>query len=306
LVDKTPAELDPGTPSDTSIVHASENGVSTNSKGHDERDISRLQGTAPLYSSSKTYNVNDLVTESGTVFRNITAITIPEIFTPSKWVAISGGSEVGNRKVFNTKRQVSIYPRNDFIVQLIMVGEGSFNIDGDNTGFFDTDGLYIEYRVTTDMGAGDGGFFIVNCLRREHNFDITVKFRVPATADRRFWTGFFTADPASDDNPTAEHIGLRLSTSASNVNFVISHADGATQAETQLAVADTAIHTIRIVSDEANSKFQYSFDGVALTDITTNIPSATTDLDIYSQVFALAGGTLPHWDFWFLDGISDK
>ncbi len=89
MVDKTPAELDPGTPSDTSIVHASENGVSTNSKGHDERNISRLQGTAPTYSSSKTYNLNDLVTESGIVYINTTAIVIPETFTPSKWVAIS-------------------------------------------------------------------------------------------------------------------------------------------------------------------------------------------------------------------------
>jgi len=93
LVDKTPAELDPGTPSDTSIVHASENGVSTNSKGHDERNISRLQGTAPLYSSAKTYNVNDLVTESGTVFRNITQITIPEVFTAAKWDSISDGPQ---------------------------------------------------------------------------------------------------------------------------------------------------------------------------------------------------------------------
>lgn len=89
MVDKTPAELDPGTPSDTSIVHASENGVSTNSKGHGERDISRLQGTAPSYSSSKTYNLNDLVTESGIVYINTTAIAIPETFTSSKWVAIS-------------------------------------------------------------------------------------------------------------------------------------------------------------------------------------------------------------------------
>ena len=91
MVDKTPAELDPGTPSDTSIVHASENGVSTNSKGHDERNISRLQGTAPLYSSSKTYNLNDLVTESGTIFRNTTAITVPETFNPSKWTSVGVG-----------------------------------------------------------------------------------------------------------------------------------------------------------------------------------------------------------------------
>ena len=91
MVDKTPAELDPGTPSDTSVVHASENNVSTDSKGHNERDISRLQGTAPLYSSSKTYNLNDLVTESGIVYRNITPIAVPETFTPAKWDAVGGG-----------------------------------------------------------------------------------------------------------------------------------------------------------------------------------------------------------------------
>lgn len=102
MVDKTPAELDPGTPSDTSIVHASENGVSTNSKGHDERDISRLQGTAPDYSASKTYNLNDLVTESGTVFRNTTAITVPETFTPSKWVSVGGGLTQDLIEVRNT------------------------------------------------------------------------------------------------------------------------------------------------------------------------------------------------------------
>jgi hypothetical protein len=96
LVDKTPAELDPGTPSDTSVVHASENNISTDSKGHNERDISRLQGTAPLYSSSKTYNLNDLVTESGTVYRNITAITVPETFTPSKWVEVGGESNTAS------------------------------------------------------------------------------------------------------------------------------------------------------------------------------------------------------------------
>jgi len=238
-------------------------------------------------------------------FKSILAGTGITIVVTATTIEIISTS-TGNRKKFSDKRQVSVYPTDDDNLGIIMLGEGNFSLDGDDVGFFDTDGYYIEFRVTTDMGAGDGGFFIINCLRREHNFDITIKFRVPATADRRFWTGFFTDDPDNDDNPIAEHIALRLSTGASNVNFVISHADGVTQAETQLAVADTAIHTIRIVADEANSKFQYSFDGAPLADLTTNIPASTTDLDIYSEIFALAGGTLPHYDFWYLDGESDK
>jgi len=89
LVNKTPAELDAGTPSDTSIVHASENGVSSNSKGHVERDISRLQGTAPLFSASKDYNIDDLVRFGTTTYTAIAAVTA-SVFDPTEW------REVGN------------------------------------------------------------------------------------------------------------------------------------------------------------------------------------------------------------------
>ena len=94
MVDKTPAELDPGTASDTSVVHASENDVSTNSRKHTERDISRLQGTAPLYSSSKTYIVNDLVTESGLLFRCINSIAVPEPFNAANWIEVNSENSI--------------------------------------------------------------------------------------------------------------------------------------------------------------------------------------------------------------------
>ncbi len=112
MVDKTPAELDPGTPSDTSIVHASENGISTNSKGHDERDISRLQGTAPNYSATKTYNLNDLVTQGAIVYHNIIAIIIPESFTASKWEAFA---LVDTANIFSAAQSFGILDYTDAI-----------------------------------------------------------------------------------------------------------------------------------------------------------------------------------------------
>jgi len=115
LVDKTPAELDPGTPSDTSIVHASENGVSTNSKGHDERNISRLQGTAPNYSASKTYNLNDLVTQGAIVYRNIIAIIIPESFAASKWEAFA---LVDTANIFSAAQSFGILDYTDAIATI--------------------------------------------------------------------------------------------------------------------------------------------------------------------------------------------
>ena len=68
MADKLPFQITSGTPNDTSEVHASEdqdppNAITFLSRSHDERDISRLQGTALAYDAAKTYNVFDLVTE---------------------------------------------------------------------------------------------------------------------------------------------------------------------------------------------------------------------------------------------------
>lgn len=90
MVNKTPAELISGTPNDNSVVHSSEDGTTDSSKKHNERSISRLQGTAPLFSVSKTYDTNDLVTEAGIVYRANQNIGTPGAFIPAEW------DQVGN------------------------------------------------------------------------------------------------------------------------------------------------------------------------------------------------------------------
>ncbi len=158
MVDKTPAELDPGTPSDTSVVHASENGVSTNSKGHDERDISRLQGTAPNYSATKTYNLNDLVTQGAIVYRNIIAIIIPESFAASKWEAFA---LVDTANIFSAAQSFGILDYTDAIDTIAagvltatvtyqsVAGEGAADDDLD-TITAGTTGQYLIIRPSDD------------------------------------------------------------------------------------------------------------------------------------------------------------
>lgn len=90
MVDKLPKDITPGTPNDSSVIHASDADVSDLSRSHNERDISRLQGTAPAYDNTKIYNIGDLVTEVNVTYRNITAITTPESFNPTKWKDIDG------------------------------------------------------------------------------------------------------------------------------------------------------------------------------------------------------------------------
>ncbi len=89
MVNLTPSELDAGTASDSSVVHSSQDDVTTDSKKHTERDISRLQGTTPDYNNSKTYNLNDLVTFDEIIYRNTIAIGTPETFDVTKWTTIT-------------------------------------------------------------------------------------------------------------------------------------------------------------------------------------------------------------------------
>ena len=84
---KTPAQLQAGSATDTSVVHSSQNDNTDVSRKHTERDISRLQSSILPY-VQKTYEVGDLVKEGNITYRCIIAITIPEVFTEAKWEKI--------------------------------------------------------------------------------------------------------------------------------------------------------------------------------------------------------------------------
>lgn len=59
------------------------------------------------------------------------------------------------------------------------------------------------------------------------------------------------------------------------------------------------------VTDMAG-KFQYSFDGGVLTDVATNIPTATTNLFGYSMMRTLESGVVENNDLWYWSGYADK
>ena len=212
----------------------------------------------------------------------------------------------GFRLIFNEKRQFSFYHSSGNIPEAIMLTSQIFNITGSgNLPTIDIDGYYVEYG-TQAMSAGDSGINGLNAVRRDLNIDIIFKFRFEDSTFRRGWIGFFFSDPmASDVNATNIHFALRFSSSAGNTNFVISHSDGVTQAETQIAVADTdVIHTIRLVSDESGSRWRASFDGGAFIDFTTNIPIGTDLLDLFMQVRSLESVS-KDLDIWWIDGTCD-
>lgn len=141
---------------------------------------------------------------------------------------------------------------------------------------------------------------------RGTNPDITVKFRVNSTTLRRVWIGFTEVDHMGSDETAGTHkFALRLSTSPAVTGFTIVHSNGTTETvEAQIQASDANIHTIRLIADNANARFGYSWDGAAIVWITSNIPNATDDLWFQCQIRTLEA-VAKNMDFWWMDGTVD-
>ncbi len=83
-----------------------------------------IQGTAPAY-ALKTYNINDLVTESNITYRCIVAITTPEAFASSKWHSLE------STVVLNTKGDLLSF--NESATGILPVGTNDQILTADST-----------------------------------------------------------------------------------------------------------------------------------------------------------------------------
>lgn len=134
MVDEQPVNITSGTPSDTSIVHASEDGLENNSRGHNERDISRLQSSGKAYDETKTYKIDDIATllDELVQVRCTTVVTASEPYDPLKWAAVDPQLETGlitgvPNQNFTIKDIVAIAPNQ----ALMETNEDSFFQAGD-------------------------------------------------------------------------------------------------------------------------------------------------------------------------------
>lgn len=102
MADLTPAEITAGTPSDGSLIHASEDGDSDNSRAHNETDISRLRSAIKNFDSNKTYQPGDLVRHFNSLWRAIDSdITVS--FDPNQWEVVSP-----NLKQYSENREYGV------------------------------------------------------------------------------------------------------------------------------------------------------------------------------------------------------
>lgn len=182
------------------------------------------------------------------------------------------------------------------------------------------DGRFVRWQTKTSTPAAldKGGWRIAAAITcRAWNPTFFCRFRLNQTADTRLWlgiTGDLAADPTGDDALNAKSgvmfgIGVVNNTvgTGSTVGWQLMHNDGtgATVSDTVGPAADTNIHTIEIKAVDASSKFQYSLDGGAFVDVTTDIPAPATALSFIAelQTSAAAQKTMDLFD---IHVTSDK
>ena len=147
---------------------------------------------------------------------------------------------------------------------------------------------------------------------RQLNPDTSWRFVINATTTIRCGIGYIsgTASPASSADPLANLSGVLFwLDSGVDGNWHIMQNDGSASSDNttiaNVAAANTSIHTIRLKAVTASAKFQYSYDGGALTDINTKIPAASTALGWIWWVECLANTAARQLDMYAARATMD-
>lgn len=159
-----------------------------------------------------------------------------------------------------------------------------------NTSIDTTHGTF--YRFNTGAVAGNGANF--KCISvytiRAFNPYLGVKFMVDVVTNNRITVGFKSNPsiviPDGTDEPMPSVSGIMLVQRAGDTTFFIATNNGAatsTFTNTGVTVLANTLHTFRVRA-VGDTKFQWSVDGGAWTDITTTIPASTTTLGFYAGI----------------------
>ena len=144
-------------------------------------------------------------------------------------------------------------------------------------------------RTWNMTGSSDEGGIrnLSTITMRKLDPDLEVCFQLTEDTDKldsRLWIGFAGDVTESTENSSflENDIGFMLAKRSDESFYKIIRNDGdATQDESaSILTADGAVHRIRLVADNTNTRFGYSLDGAALTYFNTEIPSTTDPLGV--------------------------
>jgi hypothetical protein len=154
-------------------------------------------------------------------------------------------------------------------------------------GVDSTNGRYFQ-AITGSTSGTKGGyrFALANFTMRIWNPRTRVRFSTISPTISRAYIGIGTpnVEPTGDD-PLNAQSGVLFGMITTNANYVIMHNDGtgATVIDDTGVPKDTTVREIKIVADNASSRFSWSLNAGPYTHITTEIPASTTSLTFVYQ-----------------------
>jgi hypothetical protein len=155
-----------------------------------------------------------------------------------------------------------------------------------------TNGRYflgISGTTTGNRGGARQGNIVTT---RGMSPKLVFKFKLVSTTSQNFWLGFIGGGPtelagADPFGAGASGIVFGVSTTvATNWAIMYNDAAGATVIDNTGIAYDTNVHTVKIVGDDANTKFMWSLDNAAYVALGTPaaIPSQTNSLGVIAEI----------------------
>lgn len=188
------------------------------------------------------------------------------------------------------------------------VGSGVYN--GVVTSSAGTRG---RYQTGTTINSICGGKIVSLITERDLNPWTQFKSQVSSIATLRFYLGLMSTITApvsaADYLANLSGVGFWFDSSVHASNIAIMQNDGSASSDkttiAALGTLDANAHTYAIRADNANTKFEYSFDGGTWTTINTKIPAASTTLTWQWFWECLAGSASRNCDIWYVQAKQD-
>lgn len=214
------------------------------------------------------------------------------------------------RPRLSAKRQITLSPASSTLTHKVGLGAGAFSTSSGQSAILSGSGLSVLHFNSGALGT-DSGYKQIASVRRSNNFNVSFKFQIPTgvtLSETNIYLGFFETDPAhNSDLDTNEHVALIRRLSDVNGNsFSVSFSAGTSEGHFTQIAADTAIHTVTFIADNAGATFTVLFDGVDVGSLGSNVPAAGTDLNLYVWVEqGASNNNLVGMEYWYVDGFAN-
>jgi hypothetical protein len=191
----------------------------------------------------------------------------------------------------NIKRTAYLLPDadNDSYSAVTVISLRGFGDTAVNTGTTTaqvptaTDPAACRFATAASISSAAGAVGADN-YRVGRNHKLQARVKISATANMRVFIGFTTntlVNMVNTDTPTGNFAGFRYSTTAGDSEWKVITRDGATAispSSTGVAISSANGFNFEIQEDVANAKWLFRINDVLVATVSSNLPSANTNM----------------------------